>query len=356
MKRLLFSLSLLTSLYAQHYSITKGWQLLGAFADMDTKIFDPACVEAVWKYNNQTTWQLYIADTTKHPSLSYPQTFTHIKKGEGFWVLGKETCTLSLPLFTYKTIGSIRLSSAEGLLLYDDTTLFVCDKDLVRILDMSDPSNIRQSAAIISYDAHNLALSKDKNTLFIADDDGGVRIIDITDILNPQYITSFYLKNGGYDYQAYSLQLVQDGKKLFVGTKYRLKTFVLDISTPGNPELIEVLDTDTVSRSIAIDDSLLYKADYIDGLYIVDTKNDTIKKRTNIRSWSFTRYNDRYLFAASGDIGVQILDIQDPLDPKVVQTITTDGFARYLTFSRDTKRFFVTTDKGVFIYTLSPLF
>jgi len=120
----------LTFLHAQSITLQPNqWQLLSADAPIPvTTSLNQQCIKIVWRYDTQTNqWQYSSPHVDNHSQ------FTAIEKinaNEGFWILGKDNCTLTLPSSnrlqftntydlnaTWKLLGSTH--SISGLDLFD---------------------------------------------------------------------------------------------------------------------------------------------------------------------------------------------------------------------------------------------
>ena len=81
--QLLFSVFL----FSQEWTLSKGWELLGAESDIsDLSVFDLKCIEKIYSYkhNASTPWSVYPNGALKS-----------ISKGQGFWAHIKKDCTIN---------------------------------------------------------------------------------------------------------------------------------------------------------------------------------------------------------------------------------------------------------------------
>ncbi len=92
MKKVLLSLAIASSIYAQDISINDGWQLLGATEDLNISKFNNSCVDYIWKYDTGN-WKLHIANGQTY---SYTgATISTLTQGQGFWVKGNNNCSVT---------------------------------------------------------------------------------------------------------------------------------------------------------------------------------------------------------------------------------------------------------------------
>ena len=93
---LLFLLS--ASLFAQSFTLSNGWQLLGTTEDLNTSVFDNSCADFVWGYDTSNPslpqWRVHIANGQSYTIPSNIGTLDVIKSGEGFWVKSSGECVV----------------------------------------------------------------------------------------------------------------------------------------------------------------------------------------------------------------------------------------------------------------------
>jgi len=87
---------LCTSLFSQNFTLSNGWQLLGAIEDLNTSVFDGSCVDFVWGYDNSNPsapqWRVHIANGKSYQIPSNIGLLDVLKRGEGFWVMSSGEC------------------------------------------------------------------------------------------------------------------------------------------------------------------------------------------------------------------------------------------------------------------------
>jgi len=119
MKKLLIVIILFShmSLMAYEMKIKKGWQLLGAVEPINMMtIFEERCINSIFTYKN-SEWLEYSFDGSFSP-YKY-NIINSFKKGDGFWINGKDiNCSVSLyesiePILTGRT-GSLGSFSYNG--------------------------------------------------------------------------------------------------------------------------------------------------------------------------------------------------------------------------------------------------
>ncbi len=156
------------------------------------------------------------------------------------------------------------------------------------------------------------------NRLYVADQDGGLQILDITDPANPTRI-------GGVDVgcKATAVAVNDDETKAYV-TDVCTGLFVVDISDKAHPTTSEsgVIVTPGEARDVKIQGDYAYVADRLKGLEIIDISEpsnmmivgnyDTSGKAIALD------IAGKYAYIADENETLKIIDISDPLNPALV--------------------------------------
>ena len=252
--------------------------------------------------------------------------------------------------------------SADGLIAFlGDGTLGL------KIIDVSDSLNPAVISAIaVGGSVYDIALSDDENYAYIAHLDGLSRV-DISDPFNPIIVTTILTPG-----DAQSIALSSDNKRAYVGDGYK-GFHVIDISQPAALTVLNSLDTDGQIYSIALssDNSTLYVADGNFGLKIFNVEDTNnlylIASVTNIgfvrsveiSNDGFTAYLATSLYGA---LGTQIVNISNPFKPKLLKTglifnydkafLEGEGQGRYVIPSPDQAKVYLISDYGLKVFTL----
>ena len=170
---------------------------------------------------------------------------------------------LLAPLDTNGLARSVTLSNNERTLYLADGTLGL------KIINVSDPLNPRLMSTIaIGESAYDVALSDDQRYVYVAHLTGLSRV-DVSDPVNPDVLATVITPG-----DAQSIALSSDNKKAYIGDGF--KGFqVIDISQPATLKLLNGLDTDGEVLSVALspDNSTLYVADGDFGLKIFNVQS-----------------------------------------------------------------------------------
>jgi len=203
------------------------------------------------------------------------------------------------------------------------------------------------STKLGSYDtarwAWRVTLSSDGTKAYVADDDNGLVVIDISDPTNPT-------KLGLYDTagRAYGVTLSSDGIKAYVAD-YDNGLVVIDISDPTNPTKLGSYDTAGYAAGVTLssDGKKAYVADWNNGLVVIDISDPTNPTKigsydTAGYAWGVTLSSDgSKAYVADGYNGLVVIDISDPTNPTKLGSYDTAGRAYGVTLSSDGKKAYV---------------
>ncbi len=237
-------------------------------------------------------------------------------------------------------LGSIDADNAYGVTLSaDGNKAYVADQDDgLKIIDVSDPANPTLLGSIGTNYALGVILSTDGTKAYVTDESAGLKIIDISDPANPTLLGSIDT------YRAYEVTLSADGNKAYVADVYGLK--IIDISDPANPTLLGSIDTDNAyGVTLSADGNKAYVADSDDGLKIIDISDPAnpilLGSLDTYYAWKVTLSADgNKAYVADLYDGLKIIDISDPANPTLLGSIDTDN-AHGVTLSADGNKAYV---------------
>lgn len=204
---------------------------------------------------------------------------------------------------------------------------YIADEDGgLSVADISSPSNPFE---VSSVETPGRALTIDvvSNFAYVADESGGLRVLNISDPVNPTEVGSFDTKeeawgvtvSGDYAYVAVESDGVQ----------------ILDISDPTSPTEVSRFDTPGNAVNVRVRGNYAYVADYSAGLRILD-----ISDPANPAEVSFLSAQDEVwdidfkgTNAYVADRGLRIIDISDPTNPTEKSNFETSDSAWDVTVS-----------------------
>ncbi len=189
---------------------------------------------------------------------------------------------------------------------FEENLLFIATSDGLSIVDVSDFDNPEQ-VCLYETERRCRCVAPDGDLAYIGTGGwevrGEFRILDISDVDNPQELGSLDLR---------VIDLVIDGNYAFVlqlYTNHDLQIIdnlnIVDISDPENPNIVCILDTPGIARSIYVSDGFAFIADGSEGgLRVIDVSDPEHPRETGFYD---TRGNansvtviDHYAYVADG--------------------------------------------------------
>ncbi len=183
----------------------------------------------------------------------------------------------------------------------------------LQIANITDPKNPH----IISYfnssiRAYDVFISG--NNAFIAAY-GGLKVIDITDVLSPSLI-------GSYSFLGTASGIDVEGDIAVVCYSSSNSLQIINITNPKIPSFLGAVNVSDSSYDVCIEGNYAYVAGSDDGLQIVDIqnpKNPVVVSSVTLPSFSLGVYVEGdFAYVAQRDYGMAIINISDPLNPSEV--------------------------------------
>jgi len=243
-------------------------------------------------------------------------------------------------------------------------TVFIASGDLydLLILDATEPTDVRLiSGFTAGFFAWALDLYVSGDTVFLADYNEGLRVVDISDPTSPVELDSLETDDGarrvaGYGGRIYVLlyndsllvvnpatlgvesvyhfagddtyELHAYGDYLFVAASDST-VYILNVSDPTSPLLVGAADFPTWIENVQVRGNYAYLADWDWGLVVVDI-SDISQPRivSSLRlAWALdvAITPDGYAYVSDVNEGVAIIDVSDPEHPRYVRHYTTPG-------------------------------
>ena len=220
----------------------------------------------------------------------------------------------------------------------DGNTAFVADYEGgLQVVDISDASEPAVLSTLNTDGlAFDLALSSDSNTVYLADESNGLQIIDVSDRSNPGYIGNFLTE--GY---AVGIELSSDGSIAYVADVSSLQ--IIDVSNAQSPNLLGSFATSGTAYNVTLstDERTAFVAVNAAGLDIVDITSSaspvlisTQDTPGETRAVQLSN-DDKTAYVTDDSFGLQIIDINDLANPRLLSNIDTDGYSWGLTLSAD---------------------
>ncbi len=202
-----------------------------------------------------------------------------------------------------------------------DSLLYVADDEYwLCIVDVSALTSSFEIGHYDGYYAPNFVYAKDTLIFLSHGEEGLVRILNIADPTNPQFlsqITTTYGADGLFTLEPYLY--VTDWNGLCI----------VDISNPANPQMLGFIDLDGYPSGVWVVDTFAYVASYWSGLYVVNVANPTNPFLVGYCSAPYEA-NDvevigSYAYVANYYAGIRIINITNPANPFLVGSCNTEA-------------------------------
>tara|TARA_R110002111_G_scaffold262726_1_gene340475 strand:- start:1180 stop:3216 length:2037 start_codon:yes stop_codon:yes gene_type:complete len=160
------------------------------------------------------------------------------------------------------------------------------------------------------------------STAYVADQTGGLTIVDISDPSMPVQIGSYSSGTA----TAFNIQVEEDIAYVVTSDE---GLQIIDVSSPKSPLLIGEYPATSAMYDVQIDGSVAYIANHIDGIMVLDIydlSNPTLV--TTLQTVSQTMSLDivgGMLYSAESSGGMRIYDLSDPLMPAFISEINDIG-------------------------------
>ncbi|MFT5432209.1 MAG: hypothetical protein ACI9OJ_002908, partial [Myxococcota bacterium] len=246
--------------------------------------------------------------------------------------------------------------------------LTAADAGLI-VIDVSVPS-MPEVVATLDLPGYTRHAWIEGNLAAIADDFEGFRMADVSDPTAPKEIGSFFDAR-----PAFRTQIVGQVAYVACGPA---GLFVMDISDPTNPTPLAIHETPGHAWDIQVVGTTAYVADDVEGLRILDVSNPVAPKLLSTLDTpghcrSLYVVGDRLYVAdgtaglapvppdpggylgddADGHDGLQVIDVSDPSNPRVVSTADTAGYALVVT-ADETRAFVGSNGAGLRLLEATP--
>jgi len=201
-----------------------------------------------------------------------------------------------------------------------DSFVYILDGDILRILDLQDPSNPSLEGSL-TLSGNALRICVDNGYAFIAGDGAfTLWVVNVNDVSNPQLITTITTACN------YARDLVIQGDLLYLVCDQHFQ--IIDIADINNPEIICTYDDVTGATGIAVSGNYAYIAEY--NLLKIDISNPEapfILEEYPIPGCSYNvAVQDNYLFVTT-DSAFLIFQDEDLLPVGNIDGTVTDFYS-----------------------------
>ena len=216
------------------------------------------------------------------------------------------------------------------------------DQEGLKILDISNPTNPQLVSSCDTYRAYGVFVSG--SYAYIADTYAGLKIIDISNPSYPELVSSY---DNGYAYDVF----IKDSYAYIVD--YNEGLDIINISNPTEPNFVSSYDCGGQIWNVFISGNFAYISQ-TSGLLIIDISNPFVPQFVSYYdtwvTWRVFVY-DNYAFLAEGEHGISILNIIDPTNPYLVGTC--DTYRAWDVFVCEDFSYIADSDEGLKIIDIS---
>lgn len=214
------------------------------------------------------------------------------------------------------------LGQARGV-IKDGDTVFVADGTAgVQIYQIQADGTLVKVGEFelgldLGEDVSARSLQKIGNILYVAYRSQGLYVLDVTNLSDPQVITTRETLDR-------STFVTVFGDRLYLSDRDWLQIF--DISNPENPIFLGSAEAPEEYHRLVAENNILYIAGYYAGLVILDMEdpaNVTPISRTGADGfplWAIAKKNN-YVFVGGEGSGLRVYDVEDPSIPELVATL-----------------------------------
>ncbi len=161
----------------------------------------------------------------------------------------------------YKEVGYYDTYYANWVAVANNYVFIADDEDGLRIIDISNPESLTEVGHCSTQWAYGVAVAD--SYAFVADGEAGLKIIDVTDPENPFELNCFSIL-------CYSVTVTNNYAFAAEGDP---GVRIIDVSNPGHPSEVGYYNTPGYARAVAVADNFALVADGEAGLRIIDISN-----------------------------------------------------------------------------------
>ncbi|MBR9680224.1 MAG: hypothetical protein GOU98_00170 [Candidatus Altiarchaeota archaeon] len=201
------------------------------------------------------------------------------------------------------------------------------------VVDISSPSNLEIeniSSDIISGTADLQGIITHNEYAYIIDSVLGLKIIDITNPLDPVYLKDF-------DLHGRATTISSNGGVIYVSVEQKFFN-VADISDPDNPILAYSKRYDTSSQFTGIvirDKKAYFNGEMTVQIYDLSDPYNPIQLNEKYMAADGVAVSGNYFYTVIGEIGLIVYDVTNPTNPKEVSRTDFLGMPRDLTLNEN---------------------
>ncbi|TKJ41073.1 hypothetical protein CEE37_05245 [candidate division LCP-89 bacterium B3_LCP] len=211
-----------------------------------------------------------------------------------------------------------------------DSIAYLCQSHTLHTVSVADPANMYQigeteiEPVINAVDATNIYC-------YLVGGPGGVGVVDISNLSNPDLIDWFGGSNTGW---ACGVDISQNYAYIANGIREWVNeaagVLIVNITHPSNPDSVANYPLTQSAYDVAIEQDYAYVANADSGLLVLSVSDPTNPEGISVCSLpgcavDVEIYGD-YAFVAAQDGGLQVVSIADPASPLTAGFLSTTGF------------------------------
>jgi hypothetical protein len=226
----------------------------------------------------------------------------------------------------YVLLGELFSLTINGTNVFNSSDyLFLEAQDIPSWLTSSNPNPTFKGSYDTSGNAYKIALSG--NYAYVADNVSGLQIIDITNLTNPTFKSSYWAAN------FHPRGITVSENYAYLANAAHSGLWIIDISDPSNPTFKGSYDTPENALGVAVFENYAYVAATGSGLYLIDISNSSNPTFKGSYDTPGTAYkvalSDNYAYVADVSRSLQIIDTTNITNPTFKGSYWTPGFHAY---------------------------
>ncbi|NPD88148.1 MAG: hypothetical protein HGN29_05475 [Asgard group archaeon] len=192
---------------------------------------------------------------------------------------------------------------------------------LVNVTDPTNPTDLGNCSTILALGDAARDVIVAGNIAFIANDQGGLSVVNVTDTSNP-------IRIGVRDTPGTSSNLVVAGDYVYLADGEN-GLVVINIANPLNPTIVATYNADiSFVVNVAVEGNYAYAIDLNNGVIVLDITDITTP--TFVGLWSKSGVSAAsvcgdYLYVTDINDGLSVVNIADPTTPVFINTLSLPG-------------------------------
>ena len=243
-------------------------------------------------------------------------------------------------------IGSRDTPSSSYAVCIEGNYAYIADQNSgIRVINITNPSNPEQ---VGFYDTDGTAYSVevDGNYAYVADFWGRFTVLNVTNPTTPTFIANLFTPGAAHDVWI-------DGDYAYLAA-WNEGLQIVNITNPKNPSLLAHYDTLNYAHSLVVDGNYVYLSNRESGLYTFNVTNPSLPENLDRIDSDGNYYglvvDGDILYVAVAEEGFKILNISNPLQVSEIRTGTygilkdcrdVDLYENFLYVADDTNGVFI---------------